>query len=206
MPPKIQNVISTADLHQHIDARKLNQYQWGKYDTEVYGGRCGYIKDKGMQGRVSVFLSGKMISTGAKSVSQSTWQLEHVMHLLYKNKLAKQVNLAYKVQNIVATLDLHKRLDVKRVIGSLSNYIYEPDNFPGVIYKPSGSGVSCLMFASGKVVRPALVYLLQTKMAKVGALFFASSIIILSNLIVGNHIVSLTEEGINALRFLHESK
>ena len=152
MPPKIQNVISTADLHQHIDARKLNQYQWGKYDTEVYGGRCGYIKDKGMQGRVSVFLSGKMISTGAKSVSQSTWQLEHVMHLLYKNKLAKQVNLAYKVQNIVATLDLHKRLDVKRVIGSLSNYIYEPDNFPGVIYKPSGSGVSCLMFASGKVV------------------------------------------------------
>jgi transcription initiation factor TFIID TATA-box-binding protein len=152
IPPKIQNVISTADLHQHIDARKLKQYQWGKYDTEVYGGRCGYIKNEGMQGRVSVFLSGKMISTGAKSVSQSIWQLEHAMHLLCKNKLAKQVNLEYKVQNIVATFDLHKRLDVKRVIGSLSNYIYEPDNFPGVIYKPSGNGVSCLIFASGKVV------------------------------------------------------
>jgi transcription initiation factor TFIID TATA-box-binding protein len=152
LPPKIQNVISTADLHQHIDVRKLNQYQWGKYDTEVYGGRCGYIKDEGMQGRVSVFLSGKMISTGAKSVSQSIWQLEHAMHLLHKNKLAKLVDLAYKVQNIVATLDLHRKLDVKMTIPLLPNYIYEPDNFPGIIYKPSRNGGSCLIFASGKVV------------------------------------------------------
>ena len=75
LPPKIQNVISTTDLRQHIDARKLNQYQWGKYDTEVYSGRCGYIKDKRFQGRVSVFLSGKMISTGAKSVSMSILQI-----------------------------------------------------------------------------------------------------------------------------------
>ena len=152
MLPKIQNVISTADLHQRIDARKLNQYQWGKYDTEIYGGRCGYIKDEGMQGRVSIFLSGKMISTGAKSVSQSIWQLEHAMHLLYKNKLANHTSPEYKVQNIVALLDLHRKLDVKRAIVSLSNYIYEPDNFPGIIYKPSGSNVSCLIFASGKVV------------------------------------------------------
>jgi TATA-box binding protein (TBP) (component of TFIID and TFIIIB) len=81
--PKIQNVVSTADLSQHIDAKKLNQYQWGKYDTEICRGRCGYIKDEGMQGRVSVFFSGKMISTGGKSVSQSQWQLEHAIHLLY---------------------------------------------------------------------------------------------------------------------------
>jgi TATA-box binding protein (TBP) (component of TFIID and TFIIIB) len=45
---KIQNVISTADLRQRIDARKFNQYQWARYDIELYGGRCGYIKDEGM--------------------------------------------------------------------------------------------------------------------------------------------------------------
>ena len=143
---KIQNVISTSDLHQHIDARKFNQYQWGKYDSETYGGRCGYIKDEGMQGRVSVFLSGKMISTGAKEVSFSIIQLHHTLELLVSNKLAKRVELECKVQNIVATLDLQRILDVKEVTGSLANYIYEPDNFPGIIYK-HGDRISCLIFA-----------------------------------------------------------
>jgi transcription initiation factor TFIID TATA-box-binding protein len=148
---KIQNVVSTADLRQRIDARKFNQYQWGTYDIELYGGRCGYIKDERMQGRVSVFLSGKMISTGAKAVSFSIKQLQHALELLVSNKLAEWVDLECKVQNIVATLDLQRTLDVKKVTSSLANYIYEPDNFPGIIYKHNGR-ISCLIFASGKVV------------------------------------------------------
>jgi transcription initiation factor TFIID TATA-box-binding protein len=148
---KIQNVVSTADLRQRIDARKFNQYQWGTYDIELYGGRCGYIKDERMQGRVSVFLSGKMISTGAKAVSFSIKQLQHALELLVSNKLAEWVDLECKVQNIVATLDLQRTLDVKKVTSSLANYIYEPDNFPGIIYKHNGK-ISCLIFASGKVV------------------------------------------------------
>jgi transcription initiation factor TFIID TATA-box-binding protein len=148
---KIHNVVSTSDLHQHIDARKFNQYQWGRYDIEIYGGRCGYIKDEGMQGRVSVFLSGKMISTGAKEVSSSILQLHHALDLLVSNKLAKRAELECKVQNIVATLDLQRTLDIKKVTGSLANYIYEPDNFPGIIYKHNGR-ISCLIFVSGKVV------------------------------------------------------
>jgi TATA-box binding protein (TBP) (component of TFIID and TFIIIB) len=67
-----------------------------------------------------------MISTGAKEVSFSILQLHHALELLVSNKLAKWVELECKVQNIVATLDLQRRLDVKRIIGSLSNYIYEP--------------------------------------------------------------------------------
>lgn len=148
---KIQNVISTADLRQHIDARKFNHYHWGKYDIELYGGRCGYIKDEEMRGRVSVFLSGKMISTGAKEVSFSIKQLQYALELLVSNKLAKMVELECKVQNIVATLDIQRTLDVKKVTSSLANYIYEPDNFPGIIYKHNGR-ISCLIFASGKVV------------------------------------------------------
>jgi transcription initiation factor TFIID TATA-box-binding protein len=148
---KIQNVVSTSDLHQHVDARKFNQYQWGRYDIELYGGRCGYIKDEEMQGRVAVFLSGKMISTGVKEVSFSIKQLQRALELLVSNKLAKWVELECKIQNIVATLDLQRILDVKKVTSSLPNYIYEPDNFPGIIYKHHGR-ISCLIFSSGKVV------------------------------------------------------
>jgi transcription initiation factor TFIID TATA-box-binding protein len=70
---------------------------------------------------------------------------------LVSNKLAKRAELECKVQNIVATLDLQRTLDIKEVTNSLANYIYEPDNFPGIIYKHNGR-ISCLIFASGKVV------------------------------------------------------
>ena len=53
---RIRNVIATADLQQPVDARIFKQYSWGRYDTEFHGGRCGYIKDFKMRGRVSVFL------------------------------------------------------------------------------------------------------------------------------------------------------
>ena len=49
------------------------------------------------------------------------------------------------------TLDLQRTLDVKEVTSFLANYICEPDNFPGIIYKHN-SRISCLIFASGKVV------------------------------------------------------
>lgn len=141
MQAKIQNVVSTADLQQYIDATKFNNFAWGRYDTEYYGGRCAYVKDDEMNGRVSVFLSGKMISTGAKSVPLSIWQLNHTLELLTRNRLAKKISLncSDRVQNIVATIDLKMKLDVKKTIHLLTNYIYEPNNFPGIIYK-SGQG------------------------------------------------------------------
>lgn len=67
---QITNVITTANLKQSVDAPRFVNHPWGRYDLEYYGGRCGYVKDKKMIGRVTVFLSGKMISTGAKSVAE----------------------------------------------------------------------------------------------------------------------------------------
>ena len=65
--------------------------------------------------------------------------------------MAKRIELECKVQNIAATLDLQGTLDIKEVTSFLANYIYEPDNFLGIIYKHNGR-ISCLIFASGKVV------------------------------------------------------
>jgi TATA-box binding protein (TBP) (component of TFIID and TFIIIB) len=89
----------------------FNQYAWGRYDTEIYGGRCGYIKDITMKGRVTVFLSGKMISTGAVGVSQSIEQLNQTKTLLLEARLILDVVLNPKVQNIVATINLGSRVD-----------------------------------------------------------------------------------------------
>ena len=70
---KIQNIITTADLKQPIDITKFNEFHWGRMLVleNNYNGRVAYIKDSKMQGRVTIFQSGKMISTGAKSINQA---------------------------------------------------------------------------------------------------------------------------------------
>lgn len=73
---KIQNVITTANLLQHVAIVRFKGYSWGTYDLAHYAGRCGYVKDTQMQGRVTVFPSGKMISTGGKTIPQSKEHLE----------------------------------------------------------------------------------------------------------------------------------
>jgi TATA-box binding protein (TBP) (component of TFIID and TFIIIB) len=81
---KIQNVITTADLKQKADAARFINYPWGRYNIQYYGGRCGYVKDETIQGRVTVFLSGKLISTDAKSLLKSIDQLQRTHDLLCK--------------------------------------------------------------------------------------------------------------------------
>jgi len=69
---KIHNVITTTDLKQKVNAAKFVNYPWGIYDLEYYGGRRGFVKGYSLSGRVTVSLSGKMISKGAKSVENQT--------------------------------------------------------------------------------------------------------------------------------------
>lgn len=148
---QIQNIISTADLKQPIDITKFNDYGWGRYDVQNnYNGRVGYVKDTTMQGRVTIFTTGKMISTGAKSIPHSVHQLERSMELLVINSFVKRTKLKPLVRNMVATFSIASMIDLNKAAEILKS-IYEPDQFPGLIYRTS-FGPVCLIFASGRIV------------------------------------------------------
>ncbi|MDJ0271634.1 MAG: TATA box-binding protein, partial [Aigarchaeota archaeon] len=57
-----------------------------------------------------------------------------------------------EIQNIVASIDLHGRIDLERAATTLENVMYEPEQFPGLIYRMNSPKVVILMFASGKLV------------------------------------------------------
>lgn len=151
MAVTIQNVVSTADLNQRVDATRFAKFRWGVYDQVYYGGLCGYIKDDLILGRVTVFFSGKMISVGAKSIVQSIDQLDHARDLLVKESLVKRVELRPLVRNIVATTNMGGRLDLNKIALHLQKTIFEPDIFPGIIYKLV-ENTTCLIFSTGKIV------------------------------------------------------
>jgi len=148
---KIQNVVCTADLGQKIDVTKLSELSYGIYDKAIYGGRCGYLKTPEMEGKVTIFPSGKMISAGGKSVQKAKNQLNHAKLFLVQKNMINDTKLIPKIHNIVATVDLQQKLPIDKFSSSISGAVYDPEIFPGLILKGMNS-CTFLIFASGKIV------------------------------------------------------
>ena len=147
----ITNVITTADLKQRVNAKKFNCYSWGSYSLDRYDGKCGYVKDELIKGRVAIFQTGKMISIGAKSVGESAYQLHHSVYLLLQAGLIINIEIEPKVRNLVAVANLNRPIDIGEISLVLGKSMYEPEIFPALVYK-ARTGITCLIFASGKIV------------------------------------------------------
>ena len=147
----IVNLVATAELKQPVDLDKLIFLDGFLYDAAIY--RCAYLKDNNTKGKVSIFATGKMIAVGTKNFDDAKRDLNYANKTLAELKLISLRKIKVKLQNIVATGDVGKTVDIERLSTQLPNIIYEPEQFPGAIYYAKElEGASILIFASGKVV------------------------------------------------------
>jgi transcription initiation factor TFIID TATA-box-binding protein len=56
------------------------------------------------------------------------------------------------VQNVVATANLGAELNLDAIAIGLDNTEYEPEQFPGLVYRMKDPKVVLLLFGSGKIV------------------------------------------------------
>ncbi|MEM4539753.1 MAG: TATA box-binding protein, partial [Candidatus Korarchaeota archaeon] len=99
-----------------------------------------------------IFSSGKMVCTGAKSEQESIKAVQTVIKLLKKEGFIITEQPQIQIQNIVASIDLHGKIDLEQAAQKLEDTMYEPEEFPGLIFRMSAPKVVILMFASGKLV------------------------------------------------------
>ena len=99
-----------------------------------------------------IFNSGKMVCTGAKSERESKRAVMKVVQELKKSGIIIIGKPKMKIQNIVASTNLAGLIDLERSAYSLGRTIYEPEQFPGLIYRVDVPKVVILLFASGKLV------------------------------------------------------
>jgi transcription initiation factor TFIID TATA-box-binding protein len=152
----VVNVVATASLNQPMDFEVLRQYPEIFHAPDVYGGRVAYFKEKQMQGKVTIFLSGKLISVGTKSEEQAQKELQRTKQFLAEKGLITDVKLEPKTQNIVATADFGQPINLEELSQKIKA-IYEPEQFPGAILRiEQPFKTSILIFASGKAVITAL--------------------------------------------------
>ena len=148
----IVNVVATAALNQELDLYELREFKEILHDSEIYGGRVAYFKTSNMEGKVSIFSSGKMISVGTKSEEKAIYELEYAMNFLVGKGLVKPILLHPKIQNIVVTADFGERINLVEMPRSCK-IIYEPEQFPaGILRIEEPYKATILIFASGKTV------------------------------------------------------
>lgn len=154
---KIVNVVATAALDQSIDLEILPELfpHIVLYEPTAYPPPApAYFKSEDMEGKVSIFPSGKMISVGTRSEERARQELLLVAKKLERAKLAR-INTTPKIENIVATANLSFVLDLEK-ISIETGALYEPEQFPGAILRLSfpkhGIKATILLFASGKMV------------------------------------------------------
>jgi transcription initiation factor TFIID TATA-box-binding protein len=158
---EIVNVVATATLNQPMDFSKLKNFPEINYSTDVYRGMVAYFKSTQMQGRVSIFRTGKMISVGTKSEVQAFKELKLAMDFLVERNLAKVVDLQPKIQNLVVSADFESSINLEEV-SEKTRAIYEPEQFPSAISRfEEPYKTSILIFTSGKAVITGLRSLKQ---------------------------------------------
>jgi transcription initiation factor TFIID TATA-box-binding protein len=148
---EIQNVVATGTLKQKVD---LNAVVTGNpdvdYRPETFPGLVFRLKRP--KTATLIFSTGKMVCTGAKSEKESRTAIMKVVKELQKGGIIILSKLSLKVVNIVASASLFGKVDLEKAVVTLRQTMYEPEQFPGLIYRMDEPKVVILVFASGNLV------------------------------------------------------
>ncbi|MDD3421582.1 MAG: TATA-box-binding protein [Methanocellales archaeon] len=150
---RIENVVASTAIGSEIDLSEVAHVLEGAdYDPEQFPGLV--YRTKNPKAAALIFRSGKIVCTGAKSIED----VEKSLQIVFGKMGELGINVIGKpkiiVQNIVASADLKSELNLNAIaIGlGLENIEYEPEQFPGLVYRIKEPKVVVLLFGSGKLV------------------------------------------------------
>jgi len=152
-PLTVENVVGSAELGRELDLPALAEDL--PNTTHAHDQFPGLIhRNQSPKGVILVFRSGKLVCTGAEQTADVRTALDHFVDELRALGIQIDHDPEVTIQNIVTSGDLGVRLNLSAVaVGlGLENVEYEPEQFPGLVYRLDSPSVVSLLFASGKLV------------------------------------------------------
>jgi transcription initiation factor TFIID TATA-box-binding protein len=107
--------------------------------------------ETGAERYVSFYRSGTAMVTGCTSIQEFEAVADRVEEVM---RPAVDAEVLRDVKNIVATGTVDAAFDLSKlaILLGLDVVEYEPEQFPGLMYRDTGHGCVFLVFASGKIV------------------------------------------------------
>ena len=148
---QLQNVVATASLDQKLDLMAIMKvFRNVEYRPKKFPGLVFRLKRP--KTATLLFRTGKMVCTGAKSEKLARSAIRKVVKELKNNGIIILGKPDIVIQNIVASANLQGKIDLELAADIMDNVMYEPEQFPGLIYRMGEPKVVILIFASGKLV------------------------------------------------------
>jgi transcription initiation factor TFIID TATA-box-binding protein len=150
--PVIQNVVATTNLGVQLDLKSIAlRARNAEYNPKRFAAVIMRIREP--KTTALIFSSGKIVVTGAKSEAESTKASRKYAKIVHKLGYTKAKFTEFTVQNIVASCDVSFPVRLEGLAHAHNNFCsYEPELFPGLIYRMMKPKIVLLIFVSGKVV------------------------------------------------------
>ena len=149
----VENIVASTSFADKLDLDVIAQsLEEAEYEPEQFPGLVYRLNEP--KTATLLFRSGKANCTGAKNVEDVRKTIKIIADKLEKIGVKVYKNPEMVIQNIVATSDLEGELNLSEVAMGLGleNVEYEPEQFPGLVYRIREPKVAMLLFGSGKIV------------------------------------------------------
>jgi transcription initiation factor TFIID TATA-box-binding protein len=150
-----QNVVVSASIDTDLPLERLaTKLDRAEYNPEQFPGLIFKIDNPTASSLL--FSSGKIICTGTKSITEAKKALKRIVEELQKVGIDVKAAKDIVVQNMVASGSVGGKLNLNEIVFKFDNTEYEPEQFPGLVYKLTGqpvlANITFLLFGTGKIV------------------------------------------------------
>jgi transcription initiation factor TFIID TATA-box-binding protein len=150
--PDVQNVVSTVNLGIQLDLKRIAlKARNAEYNPRRFAAVIMRIREP--KTTALIFSSGKLVITGAKSEEDAKIGCKKYARIIQRLGYGHVKFLDFKIQNIVASCDIKFPIRLESLAHAHNQFCsYEPELFPGLIYRMITPKVVLLIFVSGKLV------------------------------------------------------
>lgn len=147
----VENIVSAITLNHQIDLKKFVRKVKGlEYNPDRFPGVVYRIRDPKLA--MLIFSSGKVICTGARSENDINLAVKNLLKKLREGDIKIKGKPKVKIQNIVASANTNFRVNLDLLAMTSENTEYEPEQFPGLVFRLDDPKTVILIFRSGKMI------------------------------------------------------
>ena len=147
---KIENMVSSITLNQNIDIEHLAANATDIKNPKRFPGIVFRMKDPDIA--MLIFRTGKVICSGARSREHIEIAVDRLIAKLKEGGIEVTERPEIVVQNIVASARLGFKVNLDVLAMGCENTEYEPEQFPGLVYRLPEPKTVMLIFRSGKII------------------------------------------------------
>lgn len=148
---EIVNIVVSSSLEHDIPLEKMAATLSNtEYNPEQFPGLVIRIKEP--KTSALIFSSGKIVCTGARNLTDVRESINKIIKSLEKIKIKITIEPEINIQNMVAAGSIGMDLNLNQLTMKLDNTEYEPEQFPGLVYKIPALKATFLLFSNGKIV------------------------------------------------------